>query len=124
MYKCSNFPIFSVAPSGRPLNLDVIRTNTSVTLSWDPPEEKDRNGIITGYDVKYKPTDDSAEEINKEVEATNVVIRNLISGKNYIFMVAAKTSGGIGPYVDNGLERGKFGSINEYSFVNFCVRSK
>ena len=98
---------FSVAPSGPPLNLDVIRTNTSATLSWDPPEEKDRNGIITGYDVKHKPTDDSAEEISKEVEGTNVIIRNLIASKKYIFMVAAKTSKGIGPYVDNSLEGGK-----------------
>ena len=105
-----NFP-FSVAPSGPPLNLSVNRTNTSATLSWDPPEEKDRNGIIIGYDVKYKPTDDSAEEISKEVEGTNVVIRNLINGKNYLFMVTAKTSKGIGPYVDNGLEGGKFGMI-------------
>ena len=46
------------------------------------------------------------------MEGTNVVISNLIAGKKYIFMVAAKTSKGIGPYVDNGLEGGKFGAIH------------
>ena len=55
------------------------------------------------------------------MEETNVVIRNLIADKEYMFKVAAKTSKGIGPYVDNGLEGGKYCSINEVSYVNICV---
>ena len=62
--------------------------------------------------MKYKPIDNSTEELSKEVEGTNVPISNLIAGKKYIFMVAAKTSKGIGPYVDNELEGGKFGTIH------------
>ncbi|XP_071825758.1 uncharacterized protein [Apostichopus japonicus] len=50
-----NFTITKV-PSGSPLNLTKTedsringRKERTVTLSWDPPQEDDRNGIITGY---------------------------------------------------------------------------
>ena len=45
----------SIVPSGPPTNINLFSTNsTSMTVSWDPPNPVDANGIITGYTLHFK----------------------------------------------------------------------
>lgn len=44
---------------GDPQNVQVTVVNsTSIHVSWEPPLEKDRNGIIRGYHIHVQETRD------------------------------------------------------------------
>ncbi|KAK3917504.1 Cytokine receptor [Frankliniella fusca] len=84
-------PLYNVtleaAPSP-PTNVSIVSiTNTTVTITWNPPEE--RNGVITKYEVHYDgkvQTKDNDNRVKQEL-----VLKNLTSYYNYSISVAACT---------------------------------
>ncbi|PFX30135.1 Protein sidekick-2 [Stylophora pistillata] len=99
------------APSKAPANVSVTaKSSTSFIVSWQPPPENGRNGIITGFKLFYK-------ERSSEGTATTVTIngeaslRRDVSGLNkyteYEFQVLAFTSAGEGPTSAVKVERTK-----------------
>ena len=65
-------------------------------MRWDPPAEKDQNGVITGYLIKYQLSGDSSSQMNMTAE-TELSLDNLMTGVTYNFTVAAINSNGTGP---------------------------
>ena len=65
---------------------------------WDPPAEKDQNGVITGYLIKYQLSSDPSSQMTRTVGAvTQSSLENLMTGVTYSFTVAAINSNGTGP---------------------------
>ena len=83
-------------PSGPPLNLTAEPSRDSAILTWDPPAEKDQNGKIIGYLIKYQLSGDSSSQMNRTTE-TKLSLDNLMTGVTYNFTVAAINSNGTGP---------------------------
>ena len=84
--------------SGPPLNLmaNVVDSKT-VTLSWDPPLEENRNGIIRSYTVHV--TDKLMNEnTTYSSDTTNITLTSLRPYSVYLFAVAADTTSFPGPY--------------------------
>ena len=87
-----------VVPTGPPLKLRAIPSSDSAILRWDPPAEKDRNGVITEYLIKYQLSSDSSSQMTRTVGAvTQLSLDNLMTGVMYNFTVAAINSNGTGP---------------------------
>ena len=84
-------------PSGPPLNLRAKPSRDSAILKWDPPAEKDQNGVITGYLIKYQLRSDSSSQMNRTVGAvTELKLDNLMTEMTYSFTVAAINKNGTG----------------------------
>ena len=90
----------SAAPSAPPqyLRQDAI-TATSVTLSWQPPPEEDRNGLIRLYYV-FVTELESGRSFTLNSTTTNYRVHNLHPFYTYNFSVAAVTVAA-GPMNDN-----------------------
>ena len=89
--------MFFYSVPGPPLNLTAEPSSVSAILRWDPPAEKDQNGEITGYLIKYQLSNDSTSQMNKTVGAvTQLLLDNLKTGETYNFTVAAINSIGTG----------------------------
>ena len=68
---CLKFKFFAVP--GEPTNLQARVINSStVQVSWDPPVDKDQNGIIRGYQIHVQP---------KNVVSMNIMKKKLTAYK-------------------------------------------
>lgn len=78
------------APSP-PLNVSIVSiTNTSITITWNAPE--DRNGVITKYEVHYDgKVQTKNNDNNNNNKKQELVLDNLTSYYNYSISVAACT---------------------------------
>ena len=95
--------IFSLAPSEAPSDLSVtVLSATTVELSWQPPPQSSRNGIIINYAAQYSSVDQVSDSVVNST-STQVMITGLHPYTNYTFSVAAETSAGLGPYSDSVL---------------------
>ena len=85
-------------PSEPPLNLRAELSPISAILRWYPPAEKDQNGVITGYLIKFQLSSDPSSQMTRTVGAVNQLsLDNLMTGVTYSFTVAAINSNGTGP---------------------------
>ena len=92
------FLSFYTVPGGPPLNLRAAPSRDSAILRWDPPAEKDQNGVITGYLIKYQLSGDPSSRMTRIFGAvTQSSLDNLMTGVTYSFTVAAINSIGTGP---------------------------
>lgn len=68
-------------------------SSKSVQLMWHEPNCSQRNGIITGYTIRYYPADNVADtrSVNTTV-TTTAIITELLEFHHYYFSVAAITS--------------------------------
>ena len=88
-----------VAPSAIPLNvIGVNSSSTSLSISWKPPPESDRNGNILGYNITYFTINDSDLMTNITTSDTMTNITGLLVYTEYNVSVAAYTSVGSGPF--------------------------
>ena len=69
-------------------------------MIWDPPAEKDQNGVIIGYLIKYQLSSDPSSQMTRKVETVTSLLDNLMSGVTYSFTVAVINSIGTGPDAD------------------------
>lgn len=89
----SSFPL---VPSGSPQNLVVVaESSRSLRLTWEPPFEENRNGLIISYTVFIVADDGTSLELM--ATGTSIVATNLRPFTTYTCSVAASTSVGRGP---------------------------
>lgn len=81
-------------------------TATSLSIAWDPPMEKDRNGIIVQYTVNMTATV-TLFTTQFTTNTTNYTLSGLIPDTTYSLIVAASTAIGIGPFTQSLLAKTK-----------------
>ena len=89
-----NYPV----PSGYPQNFEGTATSSRTsTLSWDPPNFEDRNGIIIGYviNITNVHTNEASEYTSN---TTALTLSSLSPYTTYYCTVAARTSVGTGTF--------------------------
>ena len=85
-------------PNGDPQNFEATATSSRMsTLSWDPPNFEDRNGVIIGYVINVTNTQRN-ETLQYTSNATALTLTTLSPYTTYYCIVAARTSVGIGPF--------------------------
>ncbi|XP_023335862.1 Down syndrome cell adhesion molecule-like protein Dscam2 [Eurytemora carolleeae] len=87
-------------PSGSPVSVRVEAvSSTQILVSWQPPREDDRNGILLGYSVRYGEL--NSEHLTKKtvrsVSTTELRLSGLVPFTKYQVMVNAFNSIGAGP---------------------------
>ena len=86
------------APSGSPQNATVSAIDSSrVEFEWMAPSVEDSNGIVIGYIVRVTGQD-SNELIELQTNMTRAQVENLHPFYSYVFIVAARTEAGVGPF--------------------------
>ncbi|KAJ8687397.1 hypothetical protein QAD02_023191 [Eretmocerus hayati] len=92
---------------GPPQNLTFSEiTLTSLKVSWDPP--KMRNGLIVGYSVSYRTSEQNdrfSKQVRQEVNETSLNVLSLEEEVIYTFIVQAKTID-LGPPVTGNVTTG------------------
>ncbi|XP_028402297.1 uncharacterized protein LOC114525264 [Dendronephthya gigantea] len=87
------------APDGPPLNVKVIsESSSSLSVTWDPPEEEKRNGVIISYTVCVLQSRNEPCLQTFTMGARKWVISNLNPLTKYYVRVLAITSVGQGSY--------------------------
>lgn len=98
------------APESPPENVKVVVLNsTSLHVSWQPPTEDKRNGIIDHYTVYFKVSKGREQQRNN-IKNTYVVLGGLKSATEYSLKVSASTTAGEGTrsgYVSRITNQGK-----------------
>ena len=91
--------VYSFAvPSAPPLNVTVVdATSELVTLTWYPPLREHRNGIITGYLINLT-AEVAGDTVEFSSNTTNLTVDGLMPYTTYLFIVAAETIAGTGPF--------------------------
>lgn len=86
------------APSGTPQNLSVLATSSRTAfLTWDPPDVPLRNGEIISYTINVSVVE-SEEMLQFISESPELELSSLRPYHTYMYMVAASTVAGEGPF--------------------------
>ncbi|KFM81636.1 Down syndrome cell adhesion molecule-like protein Dscam2, partial [Stegodyphus mimosarum] len=90
------------APSGAPTEVHVHSTGAqSMKVTWKPPPEETRNGVIKGYYVGYKMSASQEPYTFKQVEKAQEQLSTYITGlqpfTQYDIVIKAFNSAGAGP---------------------------
>ena len=92
----------STVPSGSPENVETeVLSSTAISVTWDEVLPIDQNGIITEYEVMYKPLETFGGLPNPSALNTTdliAVLMGLTPFVSYNISVRAYTSVGPGPY--------------------------
>ena len=76
-----------------------IASSRSALISWAPPHESDRNGIITKYTINISAVETGEEfQLQLNSTTTSFTITTLRPYTTYHCIIAASTSVGIGPF--------------------------
>uniref|UniRef100_A0A1A8RZ28 Sidekick homolog 2b (Chicken) n=1 Tax=Nothobranchius rachovii TaxID=451742 RepID=A0A1A8RZ28_9TELE len=77
------------------------RTNQSIMIQWQPPQESHQNGILRGYIIRYRltglPVDYQIKNISSP-DVTTLLLEDLIIWTNYEIEVASYNGAGRGTY--------------------------
>jgi len=97
----------------------------SLMMSWQPPPEIDRNGIITGYIIEYTRLGGSSGTVTV-FSGTTRLIPDLVPFVQYSVRVAAMSNNGSGPFSDTVVQTsGQDSKLNYklyiFSFMHFPV---
>ena len=100
----SNYFILETAtsnPSAPPENVRVTASSpNNLRIEWEAPPSTDRNGIIIGYTLQYKKSNESSYSTVLPTSIALANITNLNEFTEYEIKVAAATASGLGPYSD------------------------
>uniref|UniRef100_T1IV66 Down syndrome cell adhesion molecule n=1 Tax=Strigamia maritima TaxID=126957 RepID=T1IV66_STRMM len=86
-------------PSNAPAELRCSALSSkSIYVLWDPPAQDSINGILRGYKVVYKPTEEWYDAMiqSKIIDTNKLTIKNLNVNTNYSIQVLAFTKVGDG----------------------------
>ena len=88
-----------LAPTGTPQRVTVITvTSTMVELSWEPPLEQDRNGVIQSYTViVFEVTTNTTLQVHHNLTSTSISLSSLHPSYRYLISLAAYTVD-LGPF--------------------------
>ena len=85
-------------PTGAPLNVAAnVNSSRALSISWDPPEPEEQNGLITGYAVRVIPII-GGQTMDYEAEENHLFVEGLSPHTTYECVVAAMTKVGTGPF--------------------------
>ena len=84
-------------PSGPPLNFTVSVDITSLTCSWDQPEEDLRNGVITSYTLTCLTVGEAAINVTLKPTVQQITMDLFTYSTTYNCTVSASTAVGAGP---------------------------
>lgn len=90
-----------IAPSSPPQDVMVtVLSSTEIQVNWTEVPERDRNGIITLYEVMYERfnMDMDLLEMNVNTSSFSIILSDLVPGQAYNISVRAYTGVGPGPY--------------------------
>lgn len=108
-----------LAPSAAPRHFKPVTINqTYVIVSWNPPLEADRNGIIDYYGIFYKNNNKTITELSKD--GYQKQISNLSMYVNYTFYIAAHNEKGYGPNETVTIETSQGRKCSFFVFVLSC----
>ena len=87
------------APSGPPLNFDILVDITSLTCSWDLPAEDDRNGVIVSFTLRCSSGGETVIDLilNPTSTVYEITVDLYKRSATYSCTVAASTAVGMGP---------------------------
>lgn len=78
-----------------------MQSSTSLMVSWQPPPAGTRNGIITGYKIRYKQRGGKrGETVTTDGNRRVYSLENLQKGTEYAVRISAMTVNGTGPATD------------------------
>ena len=86
-------PIAMLVPPMPPINVSVVPSNASATVSWNPPI--DSGGVpVSSYLIEYRPDGVAAytAKLSATGSAHTQVVPSLVNGQKYYFRVTAVTS--------------------------------
>ena len=88
-------------PSGPPQSFTATPSDVqTLILTWSPPAEEDRNGVIKGYTVNITEVATGQTQVF-ETEQIQLTVQSLHPHSSYYCSVAARTATGLGPFVYN-----------------------
>ncbi|CAG7836151.1 unnamed protein product, partial [Allacma fusca] len=92
----------SAEPGDTPHNVTLeSSSSTSIAIRWEPPPMEFRNGIITGYKIKYKPKGRKrAETVTSDGNSRFCPLTGLEKGAEYQVKIAALNINGTGPFTE------------------------
>ena len=97
MYNSLKLIICVSAPSEAPKWIPAVTKNsTSIELAWEPVPERDLNGNLTEYIIRYTGGE-TKEMWHVERYREKVVINGLKASTTYFFNISAATVKGEGP---------------------------
>ncbi|XP_062927141.1 neogenin-like isoform X7 [Mobula hypostoma] len=92
---------YSGVPSAPPQNVTLeVRNSKSIVVHWQPPPPGTHNGVITGYNIRYKKAGRRGETDSTGGNQLSQVIDGLERNTEYSFRVSAITVNGTGPSSD------------------------
>ena len=97
----------------------VVRSSTTILVTWDMIPHIDQNGVITTYQVLYQPLQTFNGAIRQQsVNVTGLAanLTDLEEFVNYSIAVRAYTSVGGGPYSEPITERTDEDGNGRYAF--------
>ena len=85
-------------PSGTPRGLSATPSDArTLVLTWSPPAEEDKNGVIRGYTVNITEVN-TGRTWQLQTGNTWLTVQSLHPHYSYRCSVAARTAIGVGPY--------------------------
>ena len=99
-FNARTFP--STAPIAPPTNVEAVATSpTSIFVTWEEVAPDDRNGVISMYQVLYRPQQTFGGAIGERsvnVTGLSAALTGLQEYLDYSILVRAYTRSGEGPY--------------------------
>lgn len=90
--------LLSTVPSGSPLNFGGnATTSRSATITWNLPQDSLQNGVIVSYVIDVTVVE-TGVTFRLTSATTSLTITTLLPYRNYICVIAAVTSVGMGPF--------------------------
>ena len=107
----------SAAPTAPPENLIAIPLDSrTLHITWQPPVEEERNGIIRRYVINITELD-SGNEYQLENVTTEITVQNLHPFYRYSYSVAAETVA-LGPFTPGSIiEMPEDGKLTKFCHV-------
>ena len=113
--------VFSAVPSAAPANFSLVsQTPTSVTVTWEPVLCMYRNGLISGYVIKYKELNTGLVG-NKTIAGDKMrmfEITGLKPSTQYEIKIAAVNSVGTGPFTNKSIDAMTLGVMQPFTTNN------
>ncbi|KRT85842.1 Immunoglobulin, partial [Oryctes borbonicus] len=88
---------FSAPPTAPPSNVTFEPSSTSITVRWEPPPLEGRNGIITGYKIRYRKQGSKGDTATTPSNQISFLLNNLERGSTYQIKLWAMNVNGTSP---------------------------
>ena len=90
---------FPTDPHSPPSDVQIVHVGRrEATITWQLPVFEDQNGVIVYYQLIASQSQFNISDINVDINTTSHTLTNLEEHVEYIFMVAAATRIGVGPF--------------------------